>query len=915
MNKYLKAIMCAGLCGTMVLAAACAKDNPDSDGSQTHNTETRALYLSIGAVDGNFNPFFYTSLTDGQVVSMTQSSLITTEVVKNPNGQNEVIPAAGDKYPTIAKDFTTTYYRPDGTKTNNSAEAADGGRTEYEFLIKNGMKFSNGSDITIKDVLFNFYVYLDPSYTGSNTMYSVDIQGLLAYQENDANLSDDDAGMSYMDEAAADLRIERLYDWSNYKRNDVDPETDPDLAKVKEFFKEELNTDWTSNATSWSVNYETNYNFKHTWEAYLFMEGRIGVQQRNDGTKTFTLRVDENGNVIQDTSSEAYKMGKTLTTLDDYNDLCNVDRVPGVLKGAYDIIDKIEEATSATKIAEYKASNPGSTDETAYEELSKEAAIAILYDDYTARDGIKKVITMWGTAQTAYNYFVADEHGKRTANSETPRYYISGLQTYKTSEFNGNNLGAEHDVFKIVVNDVDPAAIWQFGVSIAPMYYYSGTWTNPKTGVTKDYVASFNGDQNGGKGIIEPGRESETCFGLERDKVDFLTDVVKDTTKNGVPKGAGAYMAATDSGAEATNRSQFDNNGIINYVRNTNFETMGAEIENAKIKNLRYRIIDEDKIIASLNSGEIDYGEPNATPANMKKVEDAGQTLGSSTYQTNGYGYVGINAGKVPDVNVRRIIMSVMDTAQALRYYGQNLATNIYRSMSVTSWAYPEGVTTLPEEIYTASKTGAASEIKSFLLSHGYSEGDNGKLRNTSTGDYLKYTFTIAGANSDHPAYTMFKKAEEILNNAGFEINVSTDPNALMQLTRGGLAVWAAAWSAGVDPDMYQVWHKDSNATSVLNWGYDVVKKDTQKFSYEWNIITTLSEKIEAARATDDRNDRIDIYAECLDLVMNLAVELPIYQRNDLCVYNKTVIDAASLNQDPNCYLSLMNNIWEVNYL
>ena len=914
MNKFLKAIMCAGICGTMLFAVACNNtgkpgDTPPPitpDKEQKYNPETRPLYLSIGAVDGNFNPFFYTSLTDGQVVSMTQSALITTEVVKNSKGEDEVIPVAGEEYPTIAKDFTTTYYKPDGTLTSNSADAGEeGGRTEYDFLIKKGMKYSNGSEISIKDVLFNFYVYLDPSYTGSNTMYSVDIQGLKAYQENDSTLDDNASDQSYLDESKAQERVQKIIDWSNHKNNVEDADIADDLKIVQDLFLEELNTDWTSNSTSWQTNYETNYSFKYTWQAFLFLEGEIAIQQEQDGSgRVYDIRVDENGNKL-DPTTEAYKMGKNLTTLDPWHDDCKITsdgnpRNYDTLVGAQHIIDDIE--------AKVGNATPGSAE---YDELTKQYCINRLYENYTTRNSVWKVVTIWNTARTAYSYFVADEHGKRTASSNNPRYYISGLQTYKTNTFKGENLGEEYDVFKVVINKVDPAAIWQFGVSIAPMYYYSGTWNG------KNYVKDFNGHENNGKGIITEGKESDTCFGLAKDNINFINEVIKSPAKSGVPKGAGAYMAADDRGNETNSRSEFENANQINYVRNPNFNTMGAKIENAKIKTLRYKVVDEDKIIASLNAGEIDYGEPNATPTNMTSITtgDAANTLGYKTYRTNGYGYVGINAGKVPDMKVRYIIMSVMETAQALRYYGSNLATNIYRSMSTTSWAYPSEVRGLPSYIKEASASGNASEIKAYLLNNGYAEGNGGKLYNKSTNEYLTYTFTIAGANSDHPAYTMFKKAEEILNNAGFTITVSTDPNALLQLTRGGLAVWAAAWSAGVDPDMYQVWHKDSNATSVLNWGYDVIKKDQQKYSTEWGYILDLSEKIEEARSMDDKNDRAEIYHECLELVMRLGVELPIYQRNDLCVYNKTVIDPASLNQNANCYNGLINNIWEVNYL
>ena len=915
MNKILKAIMCTALCGTVAIASAacgCNKD-PDPDATQQYDPENRPLFLSIGAVDGNFNPFFYTSLTDGQVVSMTQSALITTEVRKNASGNDEVIPVADDDHPTIAKDFTIKYFTKDGVETLDSKNAKDGGKTEYEFLIKKGMKYADGTEITIKDVLFNFYVYLDPAYTGSNTMYSVDIQGLLAYQENNDLLEDGDGSQAYLDEANADARVERIFNWSYNNEGELGAEGEADIAVVKKLFKEELESDWTSNATSWAVNYETNYNFQHAWEAYLFMEGAISAQKgtRTSNNTTYDLRVDANGNWL-DPDTEAYKNGTTLTWLDPWHEKAEADpnNDHWSKTGADHIIKAIQDATTAEKIAQKKA-DLGCTDEQAYEELTKSWCINdYLYVNKTQDNTIWEVVTQWGTAQTAYRYFVADEHGKRTSGSPNPRHYISGIQTKQVTKFGETGkeyeLDGTYDVFKIVINEIDPAAIWQFGVSIAPLNYYSGTWHE------KDYVAGFNGHENGGKGP----NGQVPCFGLEKDNINFLNEVVKDTNKNGVPVGAGAYAASTSTGGtdpKATSRSKFNNNGIIYYERNPYFGTMGSGIENAKIKYLRYRVVDEDKIIASLLSGDIDYGEPNATPQNNTRIEQSSDTLASVTYRTNGYGYVGVNAGKVPDVNVRRIIMGVMNTADAIKYYGASLATNIHRSMSVTSWAYPN-VNSFKSEI-SQFKKYTASDITDYLTKNGY-EMKNGVLTSkTNPNETLTYTFTIAGANADHPAYTMFKDAAELLNNAGFKITVSTDANALMELTRGGLQVWAAAWSAGVDPDMYQVYHMDSNATSVLNWGYDVIKKKSSEYPFEWSTIQALSAKIEEARATDDKDERKEIYASCLDMVMDLAVELPVYQRNDLCVYNKTIIDPASLNQNYNCYNGLINNIWEVNYL
>ena len=55
------------------------------------------------------------------------------------------------------------------------------------------------------------------------------------------------------------------------------------------------------------------------------------------------------------------------------------------------------------------------------------------------------------------------------------------------------------------------------------------------------------------------------------------------------------------------------------------------------------------------------------------------------------------------------------------------------------------------------------------------------------------------------------------LNKIGFDITVKNDRNALIKLATGKLEVWAAAWTTGIDPDLYQIYHKDSKATSTKN--------------------------------------------------------------------------------------------------
>jgi peptide/nickel transport system substrate-binding protein len=115
---------------------------------------------------------------------------------------------------------------------------------------------------------------------------------------------------------------------------------------------------------------------------------------------------------------------------------------------------------------------------------------------------------------------------------------------------------------------------------------------------------------------------------------------------------------------------------------------------------------------------------------------------------------------------------------------------------------------------------------------------------------------------------------------------------------------------------MYQVYHKNSTAGSTANWGYDAILSPTNKNKYktEVSIINQLSTIIDNARRTLDEKQRIKFYAEALDLVMDLAVELPTYQRSDLFAYNTNIIDVNTLTpaDELTPYNGPMSRIWEV---
>ena len=175
----------------------------------------------------------------------------------------------------------------------------------------------------------------------------------------------------------------------------------------------------------------------------------------------------------------------------------------------------------------------------------------------------------------------------------------------------------------------------------------------------------------------------------------------------------------------------------------------------------------------------------------------------------------------------------------------------------------------------------------------------------------LKLTFTIAGASiTEHPTYPVFKQAAEILNSMGWDVEVKADSQALTKLSTGSLTVWAAAWGSTIDPDMYQVYHKNSTATSVYSWGYREIKADTATYEYEWGIINQMSEIIDDARSITDKAQRRTMYEQAMGYVLDLAVEMPVYQRKTLYAYNGNTLDGLSSEVNP--YTSPLEKIWEI---
>lgn len=867
MKGKLSALICAILAACLSLGSlsgcSCSK--------KKISNESTALVIMSEELDGVFNPFFSTTGPDSEVVSMTQAAMFSSDA------KGEI--AYGYKEPSIVLDYDQ-FKNTDNTTT-------------YTFVLKNGIRFSDGVPLSIRDVLFNMYVYLDPVYTGSSTMYSTEIVGLNSYRTQNSHGTEEDLESDAV--TAAEARIDDLWttidgiideasSGSNIKQYTAETmlaELETRYGREHQFvsdyklacekFRKELETDYRSAKEAYI---DPPYQFNEV-QSFMYLYGYCDWDNKNKVVKAWLY----DSNVCHDEASAINFV---------YNAF-----IPGQFTNV-----ALASATASELITQFAAEY-------------KESVLSNPNRQYKNIEGIvavdgAKVPTVTIGDKTYKVAKLPHDTDKDGADDDMGSFNADWSLKNPGTEANADG---EYQVLQIKINGVDPKAIWNFGFIVAPLHYYSSD------ALTK----SFSIDNN--------------QFGVQYSTLDFMEKTLKGGDKVGVPLGAGAYKATDRNNSNKPSSGGFRNNNIVYFTRNDDF-FMGKPI----IKLIRYQVVNSSQSINVVTSGAVHYSMPQATPENMKTIE-SGKKSGKLDYvqnSQNGYGYIGINAGKIPEADLRRAIMSACDTSLALDYYGTT-AEPLAWPMSKVSWAYPKTATGQDDDnpMYPygngtdKSDKAVQDKVISYMTAAGvtvrqtspnvddpqYGAGKGLAQYEIISGQKLKYTFTIAGANlTEHPTYATFNNAARILNATGWDIEVRPDSYALTKLATGSLTVWAAAWSSTIDPDMYQVYHRNSRATSVLNWGYREIKAQQSSPIHSGNfaLVKQLSDKIDAARKLLEKDDREPIYKDALNLVMQLAVELPVYQRDNVYLFNPKVIDGDTLDKSKSAYSNPLSRIWEV---
>ena len=440
----------------------------------------------------------------------------------------------------------------------------------------------------------------------------------------------------------------------------------------------------------------------------------------------------------------------------------------------------------------------------------------------------------------------------------------------------------------VTLDKVDATAIYQLGVTIAPMHYYGDP-------------SLYDYDNN--------------QFGFPKGD---LSSVRAKTTS---PMGAGPYKYIKYE------------DGVVYFEANDSY-FLGAP--KTKYLNFQQCMSDDDKLNGVI-TGTIDIADPSFSNDTVEANEKAnggeldGDKITTNTVDNLGYGYLGIssacvNVGGEPGSEASKdlrkafaTVFSVYRNVAIESYYGER-ASVINYPISNTSWAAPQptddgykvafSVDVNGNDIYTSDMTAEQRYDAALQAALGYFEAagytvEDGKLTAAPEGAKLEYEVQIpADGSGDHPSFMMISEASKALATIGMNLIVTdlSDSSGLWDgIDARQVDMWCAAWSATVDPDMYQIYYSDvADHNGDPGIGKDPYGGPAQGGSNKMYCIADadLDSMILTARESLDQSYRKTMYKACLDIVVDWAVEVPVYQRQNAIIFSTERVNMSTMTPD-----------------
>ena len=588
------------------------------------------------------------------------------------------------------------------------------------------------------------------------------------------------------------------------------------------------------------------------------------------GLEAYRTGMESRMNLILAAGPDGYTATDYFTE-DQYNTFWAAFNAAGV-KFAQEILDYVvaEGYAAATDPVAAQAANWGF-------ELAEDATV----EDF------------WAAIVEAYGYDISDEGiNKETAGTSISALieaeigdsfsdYTIGVQTGESAPNVSGIVKTGDYSMTVTLTEVSATAIYQIPVAICPVHYYG-----------------------------------------EMDKYDY------DNNKFGFDKGDLSHVKSVTSAPIGSGPFTFKSyaNGAVTLEKNPGYWKGEPKIDTVIWREM----LDVDKI-PGVVSGTIDITDPSYSAKAAEQIKSANSNgeISGDVIQTDlvanlGYGYVGFNANRVKvgtgnggdeaSKNLRKAIATVIAVYRDVAvdsYYGE-FANVINYPISDTSWAAPrvtdEGykiafsVDVDGNDIYTdgmsaEDKYAAAKQAAlGYFEAAGYTVTD-GKITAAPADARMDAEVMVGGSGTgDHPTFMALTLASEALKEIGFNLIVS-DMSNFAEMTNainaGTADMFAMAWQATPDPDMFQIYHSQGGSNEKSYW-----IKDAE-----------LDDLIMQARQSTDQTYRKTLYKECLDIVADWAVEIPVYQRQNCIILSSQRVNLDTVTPDITTYWNWYNDL------
>lgn len=502
--------------------------------------------------------------------------------------------------------------------------------------------------------------------------------------------------------------------------------------------------------------------------------------------------------------------------------------------------------------------------------------------DATAKDFFMAIGDKYGWSFTAME---AESAGSALSDLIPADVYAYATEGVETGDAAANISGIQKlddKTVRVVLTEVSAPALQTMDIQIAPLHYYGDE-------------SQYDYDNN--------------QFGFTKGDLSAIRE------KTTAPLGAGPYVFKS-----------YENKTV--YLEANESYYKGAPVT----KELQFKETAEADKLPGVVQGTVDISDPSISKEVMAQIcsensngEASGDVLTTALYDNNGYGYIGINSQNVKvgddpsseqSKDLRKAIATVISVYRDMvidSYYG-DAASVINYPISNTSWAaqqksdadyevafskdvdgnpiYTDGMS--DDEKYAAALDAALG----FFEAAGYTVTD-GKLTAAPAGAKLSYEVMIGGSGKgDHPSFGILTAASEALKTIGFDLTINdlADGTIMWDALNSETAeMWCAAWQATLDPDMFQIYHSEGGSAN-----YYAIYSDE------------LDELVMEGRTNTDQAYRKAVYKEALDFIVDYAVEIPVYQRQNASVFSTQRVNVDSIPQDLTTFYSYLNEIEKI---